>query len=434
MLAAILFLVASFSLPGFFTPDNLVSIVRSVSVLGILALGMAIVIIGRGIDLSAVAIMAMSVAWYLQLLNDGSGETLAFAYTIAFVFCIGLINGFLVAYADVPAIFVTLASGSFVFGYVRSQLITQDAVPVPPGTGSSAGAAPPSRRAGRSVHLPPSAFLMFLFLRYTKWGRYVYLCRRQSGRRPQYGHPGTADAVLRYVISALMAFIAGLLTASSLHSINTRVVNSSCSTTSCWSWSSAASGLAGGKGGVRNVLVRRALIGILLNAMTIIDIPLLYQNLIKAAILLARHRRRRLRQSRATSRPPSRETSELPRPMFRPRDRTRNKSATERHDMKHFFKTLLAAAAAFSFSAYAGLSVAAEDPGPAAYAQALKGKRIMLVPMAMGFDLAQGWAAYLKKEVDAWGGVFETRDPNWSVDAGAQAITEAIRRTQARTC
>jgi ribose transport system substrate-binding protein len=90
------------------------------------------------------------------------------------------------------------------------------------------------------------------------------------------------------------------------------------------------------------------------------------------------------------------------------------------------FKTLLAAAAAFSFSAYAGLSVAAEDPGPAAYSQALKGKRVMLVPMAMGFDLAQGWAAYLKKEVDAWGGVFETRDPNWSVDAGAQAITEAI--------
>ena len=102
--------------------------------LGILALGMAIVIIGRGIDLSAVAIMAMSVAWYLQLLNGGTGETwpLRFSHWPA-CSAIGLLNGFLVAYADVPAIFVTLASGSFVFGYVRSQLITQDAVPVPPG-------------------------------------------------------------------------------------------------------------------------------------------------------------------------------------------------------------------------------------------------------------------------------------------------------------
>lgn len=69
---------------------------------------------------------------------------------------------------------------------------------------------------------------------------------------------------------------------------------------------------------------------------------------------------------------------------------------------------------------------AAEDPGPAAYSSALKGKRVLLVPMAMGFDLAQGWAASIKTEVEAFGGIFETRDPNFNVDAGAQAITEAI--------
>src|SRR3954469_23122892 len=94
-----------------------------------------------------------------------------------------------------------------------------------------------------------------------------------------------------------------------------------------------------------------------------------------------------------------------------------------------YMKTLVAAAAAFTLSAFATVTIAAEtaeDPGPAAYAQALNGKRVMLVPLAMGFDLAQGWAHYLKTEVEAWGGTFETRDPNWVVDAGAQAITEAI--------
>jgi ribose transport system substrate-binding protein len=50
----------------------------------------------------------------------------------------------------------------------------------------------------------------------------------------------------------------------------------------------------------------------------------------------------------------------------------------------------------------------------------------MLVPMAMVFFLAQGWAAILKRVVEAFGGSFENRDPNWSVEAGAQAITEAI--------
>lgn len=96
--------------------------------------------------------------------------------------------------------------------------------------------------------------------------------------------------------------------------------------------------------------------------------------------------------------------------------------------MKHI-KTFVAAAAAMVFSTFATGTFAqdaAQDPGPIAYAKALNGKRVMLVPMTMGFDLAQGWAAYIKKEVEAWGGIFETRDPNWSVDAGAQAITDAI--------
>ncbi|WP_137155883.1 sugar ABC transporter substrate-binding protein [Rhizobium sp. FKL33] len=90
------------------------------------------------------------------------------------------------------------------------------------------------------------------------------------------------------------------------------------------------------------------------------------------------------------------------------------------------FLSILLAGAAIAFAISTAPVKAADDPSPAIYAEAMKGKRVMLVPMAMGFDLAQGWAAILKREVDAFGGVFETRDPNWSVEAGAQAITEAI--------
>jgi len=82
--------------------------------------------------------------------------------------------------------------------------------------------------------------------------------------------------------------------------------------------------------------------------------------------------------------------------------------------------------AVFVTVALTALPATAADPGTIAYKKALKGKRIVMVPMAMGFDLAQGWAAYLKREIDHFGGVFEVRDPNWSVEAGAQAITEAI--------
>lgn len=95
------------------------------------------------------------------------------------------------------------------------------------------------------------------------------------------------------------------------------------------------------------------------------------------------------------------------------------------------WKTSIAALAGTAMLAFTLPAMAGEgDPGPSAYTGAMAGKRVALVPMAMGFDLAQGWAAYLKKEVEGWGGSFETRDPNWDVAAGAQAITDLINSDQ----
>ena len=286
-IAVIVFVVAAVALPGFFTTANLVSIVRSVSVLGILAVGMAIVIIGRGIDLSAVAIMAMSVAWYLQMLGDGTPSHIALLLALGAVLLIGLANGFLVAYADVPPIFVTLASGAFVFGFVRSQLITQDAVPVPPQHWIELlGRA---RWLGIPIEVflfSAIVFLAYLFLRFTKWGRYVYFAGDNPMAARNLGIPVRPMILLRYVLSAIIAFTAGILTASSLLSINTRVVNSTLLYDIVLVAVIGGIGLSGGKGGMRNVIVGALLIGIMLNAMTILDISNLYQNLIKSTILL----------------------------------------------------------------------------------------------------------------------------------------------------
>jgi ribose transport system permease protein len=287
-LAVGLFVLSAMALPGFIDPANLISIVRSVSVLGLLAVGMAIVIIGRGIDLAAVAIMAMSAAWYLQLLNDGWGEMAALAIMITGVLVIGLMNGFLIAYGDVPPIFATLASGSFVFGLVRSQFIGQDAVPVPPGHWLE-------HLGGlRFLGIPAEVFIFagacftaYLFLRYTKWGRYVYYMGDNLMAARNIGIPVRPMNLLRYVMSALVAMAAGLLTAASLHSMNTRVVNSTLLYDIILVVVIGGIGLSGGKGGMRNVIVGAVLIGIMLNAMTIIDIPHIYQNLIKATVLLA---------------------------------------------------------------------------------------------------------------------------------------------------
>ena len=100
------------------------------------------------------------------------------------------------------------------------------------------------------------------------------------------GIPVRPMLMLRYVISALTAFIAGLLTASSLLSINTRVVNSTLLYDIILVVVIGGIGLSGGKGSMRNVIIGALLIGIMLNVMTILDIPNIYQNLIKSTILL----------------------------------------------------------------------------------------------------------------------------------------------------
>ena len=199
----------------------------------------------------------------------------------------GVANGVLVAYAEVPAIFVTLATGSFVFGLVRSQVLSQDAVSVPPGHWIAALGQ--VRAAGIPVDVfvfAGLAFATFVFLRFTRWGRFVYYAGDNPAAARNAGMPVRPMLVLRYVLSALAALVAGLLTAASLQSINTRVVNSTLLYDIVLVAVIGGIGLSGGRGRVRNVLIGAALIGVMLNAMTILDIPQLIQNLIKSTVLL----------------------------------------------------------------------------------------------------------------------------------------------------
>jgi len=131
-----------------------------------------------------------------------------------------------------------------------------------------------------------AAFLAYLFLRFTKWGRYTYLMGDNFMAARNMGIPVRPMIVLRYVLSAVIAFAAGILTAAGLLSINTRVVNSTLLYDIILVVVIGGIGLSGGRGGVRNVIVGALLIGIMLNAMTILDIPNIYQNLIKSTILL----------------------------------------------------------------------------------------------------------------------------------------------------
>ena len=111
-----LLIVFSLTLPGFASVANLLNLVRSISILGILGLGMGLIVISRGIDLSEVAIMAGS--WAVGLIEMQMGMPIFWASVLALAVAlsIGAINGIMVAFVEAPALFVTLAAGSVIYG------------------------------------------------------------------------------------------------------------------------------------------------------------------------------------------------------------------------------------------------------------------------------------------------------------------------------
>ena len=66
------------------------------------------------------------------------------------------------------------------------------------------------------------------------------------------------------------------------------------------------------------------------------------------------------------------------------------------------------------------------DPARDKYYSALEGKKVAFVPLAMGFDLTEGWYAGMKKALEPLGIEMILRDPNWSADAGSKAISSLI--------
>lgn len=290
MIAVGLFAVFSVTLPGFLDPGNLLSLIQNVSILGILGVGMAIAIIGRGIDLSILSTMPISVAWMLSLVNDGLPLWLAFLCALGLVILIGVVNGVLIAYVEIPAIFATLAMGIAVYGFGKAYLVPIEAVYI----GGESSSWFYSIGSGRVLGVPTPvivfalvALAAWLFLRYLKPGRFIYGMGDNPAAARITGIPVRPMIIVQYVVIAIIALLAGIVMATALSHINTRLALSTMVYDVILVVVLGGIGLSGGKGGIRNVMVGTIMIGILLNGMTIMNLTYTVQSILKSVILLA---------------------------------------------------------------------------------------------------------------------------------------------------
>jgi len=286
---ALLAAAFALTLPGFGTLDNLLTLTRSVAILGMLGVAMSVVVIGRGLDLSLVASMAVGAAVALQLLQQGWATAPALGVALLLAVAIGLINGFIIAFVEVPALFTTLATGFLVFGLGRVFLLDGVISYLPPQASALAFIG-----QGRVLGVPMPivafalvALLVHVLMSRTVLGRFIYAHGDNPEAARLTGIAVRPLTMVEYALCSTIGLVAGLVMAASTASMNTQVINSTLIFDVILVVVLGGVSLVGGRGSVLSVLAGTALIGTLLNGMTILNLDNNVQNIVKGAVLLA---------------------------------------------------------------------------------------------------------------------------------------------------
>ncbi len=288
LITVVLLVGFSLGLPGFSSVANLLNLLRSISILGILGIGMGLIVISRGIDLSEVAIMAAG--WSVALIEIQHGMPVAAAVllSLAIAVTIGAINGVIIAFIEAPALFVTLASGFVIFG-VAFWLAPAWVIYAP----RNADALMFLGR-GHLLGIPVPIFVfaatglaMHGFLSATSIGRFIYAMGDNPDAARLAGVSIRPLTVLAYVMVALLAWLAGLVWIGTTGSMQMAVTQGTMVFDVILVVVLGGVSLAGGRGSVLSVVVGCTLIGTLLNAFTIMDVNTQVQNIIRGVVLLA---------------------------------------------------------------------------------------------------------------------------------------------------
>ena len=276
-------------LPGFATLKNALTLLSGISVLGILSLGAAIVIIGRGLDISQVASMAIGAATAAVVMRHGEGIPLAVVAGFAIALFIGLVNGFTIAFVEVPPLFATLATNLLMFGLARIFIVgTTFIVYVPQSANSFLS-------LGGTFHGIPIPVIIFfvlaalvhLFLSRTRIGRLIYAHGDNPETSRLSGIPVRPLTILEYSLSAVIGYLAGLVLMAMLSSIDTQIVMGSEMFNVILVAVLGGVSLVGGRGSVLSVLVGALLIGVMLNGMTLLNLSNDVQNIVRGLVLMA---------------------------------------------------------------------------------------------------------------------------------------------------
>jgi ribose/xylose/arabinose/galactoside ABC-type transport system permease subunit len=270
---------------AFLSVSNILNILLSTSVFGVLAIGMTFVISSAGIDLSVGSILALSgVAGAILSSNLDLPWWIGILGCLATGAATGAVNGFLITKGAIPPFIVTLG----MLGVARGlALVLSDGV-------SIYGLAPEMTWLGQGrpfgVPVPvlillATALVAHVGLAHTRFGIYAQVIGDNEGAARAMGVRVERMKVLLYTLSGLLSGLAGLLFAARINS-GEPTAGLSYELTAITATILGGTNLFGGRGSVAGTLIGALIMGVLQNGLNLLAVRPFYQQIAIGAVLI----------------------------------------------------------------------------------------------------------------------------------------------------
>ena len=270
----------------FLSPDNLLNLLRQVSINGLIAFGMTFVILTGGIDLSVGSILAFSSAMTALIITSGIDPIFAMLLGCVVGLLAGAVNGLLVTAGGMAPFIVTLATMTI---YRGATLVVTDGNPITGlgdslmfqlfGKGYFFGIPVPA------VTMAVTFVILYIILNKTVFGRQTYAIGGNETAAALSGIKVNRTKIMIYALSGLMSALAGIILASRLDSAQP-TAGASYELDAIAAVVLGGTSLMGGKGRIVGTLIGVLIIGVLNNGLNLIGVSSFYQQIIKGLVIV----------------------------------------------------------------------------------------------------------------------------------------------------
>src|SRR6266849_3083040 len=204
----------SFATNSFATSNNIFNVARNFTFVAIIALGMTIVIITGGIDLSVGSVLCLCSMILAVVMHAGYSIEVGIAASLGTALLIGAINGVLIAYLEIPPFVVTL--GMLSIARSLAMVASNNTVVFQFGPDHDkllflGGGALLFGIANPVIYMLVLALITGFVLHFTRFGRYVFAIGGHEHAAIVTGVPVRRTKIIVYMISAVSAGIAGVI-------------------------------------------------------------------------------------------------------------------------------------------------------------------------------------------------------------------------------